>query len=236
MDKNCRVSKTLLDTETLHASSVVANGSMNRERQLRGVNSYQRDLGLDVLAWVTKRPLVHPIIWTDLCCGTGRALIAAASELIRLPHVETIRIVGVDLVEHFDSNPFPERLTFLQRDVESWKSAQPCRLITCVHGLHYVGDKLAAIARAVGCLAEGGLFIAHLDLANFRFADGRPARRTIAAQLRRNGLEYDPRRRLVKCIGPRRMDWRLGYLGADDGAGPNYTGQPAVDSYYAGNA
>lgn len=23
------------------------------------------------------------------------------------------------------------------------------------------------------------------------------------------------------------------YLGADDGTGPNYTGQPAVDSYYA---
>ena len=28
------------------------------------------------------------------------------------------------------------------------------------------------------------------------------------------------------------MDLPYRYLGADDRAGPNYTGQPAVDSYY----
>jgi hypothetical protein len=34
----------LLHDAALHASSVVANNAMNRERQLAGVNSYQREL------------------------------------------------------------------------------------------------------------------------------------------------------------------------------------------------
>ena len=53
------------------------------------------------------------------------------------------------------------------------------------------------------------------------------------AELRRAGLEYDRRRRLIVVPGPEET-WNLPfrYLGADDRAGPNYTGQPAVDSYY----
>lgn len=52
-------------------------------------------------------------------------------------------------------------------------------------------------------------------------------------RLRDAGLTYDTRRRLVRCEGPRTLDLGLHYLGADDAIGPNYTGQPAVDSYYA---
>ncbi len=37
-------------------------------------------------------------------------------------------------------------------------------LITCVHGLHYAGDKLAVLTRAVDWLTPGGLFAADLDL------------------------------------------------------------------------
>jgi hypothetical protein len=33
-------------------------------------------------------------------------------------------------------------------------------LITCVHGLHYAGDKLAALARAASWLTPGGLISA----------------------------------------------------------------------------
>ena len=74
--------------------------------------------------------------------------------------------------------------------------------------------------------------MASLDLHNLKFADGREAGRKVTADLRRSGLEYDRRRRLVVCRGWRAMDLPYRYLGADDRAGPNYTGQPAVNSYY----
>jgi hypothetical protein len=113
----------------------------------------------------------------------------------------------------------------------SWRPDRPFDLITCVHGLHYVGDKLGAIARAASWLAEDGLFAANLDLANLRPSDGRGGRR-FASVLRDRGLEYDRRRRRISCRGRKAMSLPFRYLGADDTAGPNYTGQPAVDSYY----
>lgn len=54
----------------------------------------------------------------------------------------------------------------------------------------------------------------------------------MAADLRRSGLEYDRRRRRIVCRGCMVVDLPYVYMGADDRAGPNYTGQPAVDSYY----
>jgi len=56
--------------------------------------------------------------------------------------------------------------------------------------------------------------------------------RRMVAGLRDAGLEYDRRRRLVACQGRKHPEFPFRYLGADDRAGPNYTGQPAVDSYY----
>jgi hypothetical protein len=75
--------------------------------------------------------------------------------------------------------------------------------------------------------------VADLDLASIRLADGRPAGRRLASLLRAAGFRYDSRRRRISCTG--RLDVRLPYryLGADDRAKANYTGQPAVHSYYA---
>lgn len=39
----------LLNNSALHASAVVANCDMNRERRLTGTNGYERDLGLKVM-------------------------------------------------------------------------------------------------------------------------------------------------------------------------------------------
>lgn len=222
----------LLNNSALHASSVVANCDMNRERRLTGTNGYERDLGLKLMPFLTDTPTRSLRIWVDLCCGTGRALIDAAAELRNTPQADSIRIEGFDLVDYFDPNPCPELLSLATESIETWQPAGPYRLVTCVHGLHYVGDKLGAIAKATCNLAPTGMFVANLDLANFRFADGKPAGRVVAASLRRNGIMYDSRRRLISCFGPREADFRFRYLGADDAAGPNYTGQPAVDSYY----
>ena len=140
--------------------------------------------------------------------------------------------MGVDLVGMFHRPGPGLRACGWSRRPEHLASDRPFDLITCVHGLHYVGDKLGLIARAASWLAEDGLFVASLDLLNLKFADGRPSGRRMVADLRRAGLEYDRRGRLVTCRGRRIIDLHYRYLGADDRAGPNYTGQPAVDSYY----
>ena len=111
-------------------------------------------------------------------------------------------------------------------------SRPPFDLITCVHGLHYIGDKLGLIARAASWLVDDGLFVASLDLHNLKIGDGHDPARRVTSELRRAGLGYDRRRRLVSCRGRRAVNLPHRYLGADDQAGPNYTGQPAVDSYY----
>ena len=153
----------------------------------------------------------------------------------RIVHAEglDVEIVGVDLVGMFH-RPDPDLtcLRLVEASLSTWRPDRPFDLITCVHGLHYVGDKLGLIARAASWLAEDGLFVASLDLHNLKFADGKPSGRRMVADLRRAGLEYDRRRRLVACRGRKVVDLPYRYLGADDRAGPNYTGQPAVDSHY----
>jgi SAM-dependent methyltransferase len=221
----------LLTDDELERSAVVANCRMNRERDLTGSNGYDKEIGFDPLDFLKGRLAPgRPAAWLDLCCGTGRALIQAA----RIVQAEglAVEILGVDLVGMFDRlEPDPIPLRLVEASLSAWRPERPFDLITCIHGLHYVGDKLDLIARAGSWLAEDGLFVASLDLHNLKFADGRPAGRRVA-DLRRAGLEYDRRRRLVACRGRRLVELPYRYLGADDRAGPNYTGQPAVDSYY----
>ncbi|MFL6073102.1 MAG: class I SAM-dependent methyltransferase [Mycobacteriales bacterium] len=219
----------LLDDAALAASAVVANCAMNRERQLTGVNSYRKELGFDPSGVVAAGGG-----WLDLCCGTGRALIQAAERLRgRGVAVAPASLVGVDLVPAFD--PVPEPLPGLElvcAPVTGWAPDRRFDLVTCVHGLHYVGDKLGVLARAAGWLTGGGRFVADLDLDSVRLADGRPAGRRLVSLLRAAGFRYDPRRRRIDRTGPGEVDLPYAYLGADPRAGPNYTGQPAVRSYY----
>ena len=75
----------MLTQRQLEASETVANAAMNRSRGLRGVNSYQRELRLDVLAWLKDRHAESPgPKWLDLCCGEGKALEEAAEMLAGL--------------------------------------------------------------------------------------------------------------------------------------------------------
>jgi SAM-dependent methyltransferase len=230
------VNRRLLDDDTLSASSVVANCAMNRERQLAGVNSYERELGFHPLEWLQARlvagDVAGPVAWLDLCCGTGRALIQAAEEARNSGLSDHIDLTGVDLVDAFDPTPHGRAVRLLTASVTSWSPPRRYDLITCVHGLHYVGDKLDVIARAVGSLTGNGLFVADFDAASIRMSDGRPGHRLIAAALREAGLSYDSRRRRLTAHGRRELRLPFEYLGADDRAGPNYTNQPAVHSYY----
>lgn len=123
-------------------------------------------------------------------------------------------------------------LTLVATPIETWTPARTFDLITCVHGLHYVGDKLAVLTRAVQWLTPTGRFIADLDLDSIRLADGRPAGRRLTSELRAAGLVYDARRHRISCTGPHNLSLPYDYLGADDRAGANYTGQSAVHSHY----
>ncbi|GAA2136691.1 class I SAM-dependent methyltransferase [Actinomadura napierensis] len=203
-----------LDDAALEMSPVVANCAMNRERTLA---SYGRELGIDVLAEIGGG-------WLDLCCGAGRALAEAAA---RRPDA---RITGVDLAGHF--LPAASAVQLVTASVTKWAPDEPYDLITCVHGLHYVGDKLGVLARAASWLGVDGLLVANFDVASVRLADGSPGGRRVTAALREAGFHYDSRRRRISLRGRREARLPYRYLGADDQAGPNYTGQPAVDSSY----
>ena len=215
----------------LERSSVVANCRMNRGRGLVGSNGYARELGFHPLDLA---PPDRPFRWLDLCCGQGRAL-GDAARAARDRGGPAVAITGVDLVGMFDPGPGPlPGLHLVEASVSTWSPRLDDRfdLITCVHGLHYVGDKLNLIARAAGWLADDGRFVATLDLANLHVVGVASPARHLRASFRRAGLPYDERRRLIRRAGCGAIALPYTYLGADAAAGPNFTGQPAVRSIY----
>jgi len=226
--------KRLLAVDALERSGTVANCRMNRERTLTGSNGYSSDLGINPLSLLEGKSTGRDqVSWLDLCCGSGRALLEAAQTAHNQGWDANFTIIGVDLVEAFARpDPTVKCLRFVAASLSTWEPDQPFDLITCVHGLHYIGDKLDLIARAVSWLTDDGRFAANLDLNNCKFADGRSAGRLLAAEFRRNGLQYQPRKKLVTCEGRRDVKFPFHFLGGDDESGPNYTRQPAVDSYY----
>ncbi|MDX2678802.1 class I SAM-dependent methyltransferase [Streptomyces soliscabiei] len=209
----------------LEEFSVVANNTMNRERGLTGLNSYARELGVDPLSHLAHRPAPS---WLDLCSGEGRALREAAPAL----PADTV-LTAVDLVGPLVPRPAPPALEEIVASVATWTPTRTYDLITCVHGLHYVGDQLGLLTRAASWLTADGLLLAHFDPDSIRRSDGSPAGRAAVTALRAAGFAYDPRRHLLTLRGGRTVELPFTYVRADPDAGPNYTGQPAVASHYA---
>jgi SAM-dependent methyltransferase len=229
--------KSLLDNSRLEQSSIVANSLMNRERQCVGGNSYQNELSFEIVEFLQGRiERGKQGRWLDLCCGEGKALIEAAKILAEQKVSPDLEIIGIDLVPMFA--PQPPGLDFLKLIESSFENFRPNNkfdLITCVHGLHYIGDKLSFLEKTISWLNVDGIFLANLDLSNFRFGDGKSAGKTIVKELRNGGFEYNSKKHLIICKGGKKVNFNLNYLGADDTAGPNYTGQAVVNSYYAKN-
>jgi len=210
---------------------------MNRERQLAGVNSYARELGFSPLEFVMGKTGgvtgTGTAAWLDLCCGSGRALIQATCQLRAAGLAGRVSLTGVDLVDAFDAVPGPTPgPELICASVTTWAPARTFDLVTCVHGLHYVGDKLGLLTRVASWLTPAGRLIADLDLTAIEVG-GPAASRRLAARLRAAGFGYSFRRHRITCTGRRDIHLPYSYLGADDQAGPGYTGQPAVRSYYA---
>jgi hypothetical protein len=123
----------------------------------------------------------------------GRALIQAADQVAQTGQTACTELIGVDLVDAFDPAPAVPGLQLVCAPVTAWKPARSFDLVTCVHGLHYLGDKLTTLTRAAGWLTATGRLVADLDLASIRLPDGQPAGRRLATRLRAAGFSYNPR-------------------------------------------
>lgn len=224
----------LLSPDRLERSPVVANNRMNRERNAIGINSYERDILLSPIEFLSAGSLKkNSIHWLDICCGQAKALIQTAQHLnIHFPH-HHLQLVGIDLVDMHD--PVPEdcgSVSIITGSFSGFTTSLEFDLITCVHGLHYLGDKLGAIQKACSLLTPAGLLVANLDIHNLKKTQQKNFQKEMTAWFRANELEYDSRKHLLRVHGKRSLTIPFNYLGADDQAGPNYTGQEVVNSYY----
>lgn len=220
----------LKDDIKLEQSCVIANASMNRQRGLAGINSYTKELRFNPVEFLKDRlEKQDHVSWLDLCCGTGKALTEAAEYFQRSGTV----LQGIDLVPMFQV--FPEKLNnirLISASLRTWTPAMDYDLITCVHGMHYIGDKLGLIQRSASWLKPEGFFIANLDINNFRLSGNKPMGSQIGKIFKKFGINYNRTKHLLSVSGKKDVKISYHYLGADDQAGPNYTGQPAVHSYY----
>lgn len=224
----------LLHKQHLESSPIVANNRMNRERNAMGVNSYERDIWLSPQDYLTPIALQKKgVSWLDICCGQAKALIQTAQEMNRdLPN-HSFNFTGIDLVDMYA--PVPDQISNITLITDSFfdfQTTQHFDLITCVHGLHYLGDKLGAIQKAYSLLKSDGLFVANLDMLNLKHPSQKNFHKVVRAWFQENDLHYNTRKHLLTIKGARSLKVPFTYLGADDKAGPNYTGQEVVDSYY----
>lgn len=221
----------LLTKQELLYSPVVANNAMNRQRKSTGVNSYEKELKFDIHEFLAGRIYGSSIVrWADLCCGEGRAL-TETYHYFQQKAFQSIELEGWDLIDGFCEDNL-RTLNWYPGSLEDWQPAHEYDLITCIHGLHYIGDKLELIRRCAYSLKKDGLFIANIDFDNVRLEEGKSLKSGLIQLFEQYGFTYSKRRRILSCQGNRKIDFNLNYIGADDQAGPNYTKQPVVNSYY----
>lgn len=209
-------------------TSIVANSSMNRQRNLTGINSYEKDLYFDILAFIeTKLSTNQKFSWIDLCCGEAKALFQA-QEIFT--NEDKISLEGIDLIDMFvDKN---NKVKLQIGSLLDWKPSQKYDLITCVHGLHYIGNKLLIIEKVCKTIKEDGMFIANIDLDSIKNSDNQSLKKEILKYLKEEGLLYNSRQKILICEGNKSFEFDFQYLGADTKAGKNYTGQEAINSIY----
>ncbi len=223
----------LLSEEELIWSPIVANCNMNRERKASGTNSYEQEIKFKPGYFL--KECIHKfgtVKWLDICCGQGNALLQSALFLEKEGLQNKAALLGVDLVDFFTA--IPSSIFCLKFDLSpllKWQTTEQYDLITCIHGLHYVGDKLQVLEKYLSCLSQNGRFIANLDLKSIHI-EGLNTSTFLKSSFEENGIHYNPKSKMIECTGKKEIRFGLQYLGANDKAGPNYTGQEAVDSYY----
>jgi len=214
-------------------SPIVLNSRMNRSRTSSGINSYEKEFKFKPEEFLSN--ILHTkanASWLDICCGEGKALINCGRYFIQKQQNHSLQFIGIDLIDAFEETD--SNLDFISFKVGSINDIElngKFDLITCVHGLHYIGDKLGTIEKAINHLNENGLFIANLDLDNLKI-ENEHAKNYFQKLFKKKGIQYNSRTKILKFNGKNKIQFDLEYLGADDTCGPNYTGQDAVLSFY----
>jgi ubiquinone/menaquinone biosynthesis C-methylase UbiE len=223
----------LLTENELIWSDVVANNRMNRKRNASGVNSYEKELKFKPETYLNAC-LEHQghVKWLDLCCGEGNALLQYAKELAANGLQNRAILKGIDLVDQFQPILTLKDVHFVTGSLIQWSADDQYDLVTCVHGLHYIGDKLKVLKEMLKAITSQGILIANFDLTSIKI-ESDPGGQYLKKLLKENQIEYNARQKIILCKGQREISISLTYKGADDKAGPNYTGQNAVDSYYS---
>jgi trans-aconitate methyltransferase len=223
----------LLSDNELIWSAVVVNNRMNRERKASGINSYEKEFSFKPEAYIESLMTdKRPVAWLDLCCGKGNALKQAAEYFDSKQKQDRVFLHGIDLLDDFCT--VGKNITCLHFEtvpLTAWRPSRRYDLITCSHGLHYIGDKLRVIETAVASLTKNGFFIAHLDLDNISIANKKSSP-FLKSLFKKVLVDYNSRKKILKAAGAAILSFDLMYIGADDTSGPNYTGQEAVTSYY----
>lgn len=227
------MSTKLLNESQLEWSTVVANNTMNRERIATGVNSYEKEIGCNPIQFLLERNQQETVRWLDLCCGQGKALIQAHQSLEKRQLESNIMLTGIDLVDYFAEHPRTDNLELRRQNLSSWTPDQSYDLITIVHGLHYIGDKLGLIVKIADALKDDGVFVGNLSIANIIVQETSSSLKAVQNFFKQAGIEYNARTKRLRIVGRKNIKLPFRYLGADDKAGPNYTGQPVVNSVYS---
>ncbi|MCU0437464.1 MAG: class I SAM-dependent methyltransferase [Raineya sp.] len=224
----------LLSEDKLIWSATVANSRMNRERNASGINSYEQDIHFKPETYLQNiLNQKGKVAWLDLCCGQGKALLQVYQFFNQRNLSQKVKLVGVDLVKDFQTNiDSKSGIEMYITPLLEFTYHETFDLITCVHGLHYIGDKLKAIEKACSLLSDNGLFIANLDL-NDIVIKSNSSNDILASLLKKNNFEYHSRKKLLIKNGNATINFSISYLGADDNHGKNYTGQESVKSYYS---
>ncbi len=111
-----------IDDKELEQSAVVANCCMNRYRDRCGTNGYDVEDALHPLTFLGNKVANDgKAVWLDICCGTGKALVQAATIIERdgLP----IEIVGMDAVGMFKPHS-STHLALIEASLSVWKPAE----------------------------------------------------------------------------------------------------------------
>ncbi len=224
----------MLSVDDLRSSPIVANATMNRGRGFSGVNSYGRELRFDISQFLAERVQKQgKALWLDVCCGEGRALVEAGTQFVDFDWGKQVEIVGVDLVEMFTSRK-ASSVSLVSADVMDFTHNRPADLITCVHGLHYLGDKLGFLEKAYAMLSPNGLFLGHLDTENLRSTN--PTSRIWPAatrHARKSGVFPTHKNHLAQIERANAtLDFGVHYEGATPSEKPNYTAITVIDSWY----
>ncbi|MGC4103095.1 methyltransferase domain-containing protein [Ferruginibacter sp.] len=223
----------LLPEDKLIWSPVVANSRMNRQRNASGINSYEQEFNFKPEDFLASRIKSNGnTSWLDLCCGEGNALVQIAAYFYDKGLEQKIHLKGVDLLDTFPNiNEKFSCISFETAAVVNYVPRQKYDLITCVHGIHYLGDKLKFLENAINALSSDGVFIGNLDLNNI-IINNKNSGQWLSDFFKRSGITYNNKSRIIKKEGAAVVNFGLHYIGADDTSGPNYTGQEAVTSYY----